>query len=306
MNALSVGVDVGGTKISAALVDHEARVSERVTMPTPAAEGRAAVVERIVAAVTQVLAACHVGREVLTIGIGTAGVVDPETGTIVASTDTIRDWAGTALGAEVSARTGLDVSVMNDVVAFLRGEALHGSARGASNAIAVTVGTGIGGAILADGMIIRGRRDAAGHLGHVAAPTHRRCSCGRTGHVEAIASGPAIAAEYSRLLGEDGLSVPDVVLRARSGDPAATRVLTQAGLALGLALGGVVNALAPDVVVLGGGVAFGAELFVDAVREALSSTVLPALADVRVELGSLGHDAVILGAVSVLAPGAPR
>jgi len=292
-----VGVDVGGTKIAVAYVDRDGGVSGRVQAPTPGAQGSAAVLDTVARLVGLVCAPTGSSAGVQ-VGVGTAGIVDPARGTIVGSTDAIRDWPGTQVADRLGAMTGHPVTVVNDVSAFLLAERAYGAARSLTQVLAVTVGTGIGGALLVDGRLLRGHRDVAGEVGHLVAPdaADRPCPCGRQGHVEAVASGPAMTADYARRTGHRGVQLPQIVDRERAGDAVARTVLQDGGAALGTTLGGIVNAVAPEVVVLGGGVVVGSDVYVRALREALRGAVLPTLADTRVTCGELGADATLVGA----------
>lgn len=293
-----IAVDLGGTKTTAGVVDADGQVRHCTTVATPASEGRDAVLAVVVTLVRDLAQAAP---QCQAVGIGTAGVVDPVHGVVTASTDSIAGWAGTHLAEHVTRSTGLPVQVVNDVVAWLHGERAHGAARGRSNVLAVTVGTGVGGALLVDGHVARGYRDIAGHIGHLTAPAAagRRCSCGRTGHVEAVASGPAMSAEYARRAGTTAVALPDVVRREAAGDDLAREVLADAGTALGEALGGLANAVAPELVLLGGGVVEGSATFMQALTRTLPLTTIPALGDVTVVAAALGGDAALVGAAAV-------
>ncbi|MEO3796129.1 ROK family protein [Nonomuraea sp. B10E15] len=293
---MRLGIDIGGTKIAAGLVTPEGTVLRRAYAPTPAAQGPGAVVR----------AAARLARElgldgVTCAGVGTAGVVDPAGRKIAGATDAIRDWAGTPLAQLLETELDLPVLVRNDVHAFLAGE-LAGSPWRA--ALGVTVGTGIGGALALDGRVVTGVRGAAGHVGHVPVPEAAglACSCGAEGHVEAVASGPAMTAALDRERGR-GLraDLRRVVGAAGEGDADALGVLARGGRALGRALAGVVNVWDPDVVILGGGVLAAGELYLAPLRAALAAGVLPVLADVPVVTARLGDDAVLVGAAAAAA-----
>ena len=239
----TVAVDVGGTKIRAgSVIDGE--LAHVRSVPTPATSGAQAVLDTI-AEVTAAVVAEASGSHGATsgmgsdgtvepisggagsgsvrtgsdaefawrIGVGAAGVIDPATGTVVSATDSLPGWAGTDLVAELTARTGLPIRVVNDVHAHALGEAAAGASRSTRSSLLVAAGTGIGGGFITDGHLLTGRNSAAGHIGHVpsAAAAGLPCPCGGTGHVEAIASGPAILNTYRRLVdasAEPGPSEP--------------------------------------------------------------------------------------------------
>ncbi|MFB6550800.1 ROK family protein [Streptomyces sp. NPDC056405] len=292
----ALGLDIGGTKVQAGVIGEDGRVLARRSAPTPAAEGPDAVLTTAVALARDVLAETG---PVHAAGLGTAGVVAPDGRSIAHATDALPGWAGTPVADRLEAALGLPFTVLGDVQAFLAGEAVAGGARGADVAVGVMAGTGIGGAVLVGGEVLRGATGAAGHLGHVPVPAAagEPCPCGRTGHVEAVASGPAMTARFRRMRPTTPVADLRVVASlAAEGDPDAVRVLTDGGHALGTALGGVVATLDPGVVVIAGGVLGSGPWYLNALRDALSLATLPSLAGVTVRRAERGSDAVLLGA----------
>ena len=259
------------------------------------------------------------------IGIGAAGVIDPVAGTVVSATDSLAGWAGTRLVDELEARTRLRVRAVNDVHAHALGEAAAGASRGTHSSLLVAAGTGIGGGIIWDSRLVTGRNSAAGHIGHLPAPAASGlpCPCGGTGHVEAIASGPAILATYRRLLAReqpsaedapapppDTTSVPgttavpgpattrDLAAAASAGDRVAKRAFEIGARVLGAALGGIANLVSPEVIVIGGGLAETDETWWAPLREAFAAELIPATAGTPLRKAELGQDAALLGAAS--------
>ncbi|MGW6414602.1 ROK family protein [Streptomyces sp. NPDC055055] len=288
---LVAGIDIGGTKTAAGLVDPHGTLLARHTLPTPAADGPAAVVAAAVRAVREL------GGPVAAVGVGSAGVVDPVSGRIVSATDALPGWAGTELRRELEDALGVPVAVDNDVHAHALGEAWLGAAAGRRHVLLVAVGTGIGASSLIDGRVHHGARSVAGHAGHVPVPAAAGvvCTCGGTGHAEAVASGPALLAAYARSEGPVA-SLAEVSARAAAGEEAARRVLAWGAKALGEALGGIVNMTDPELVLVGGGVSgCGAEWW-EPLREAFAAELLPPLRDVPLLPGALGGDAAVLGA----------
>ncbi|MEU5366845.1 ROK family protein [Streptomyces sp. NPDC005925] len=292
-----VGIDIGGTTTTAAVVDNGHRIRTRRTAPTPAARGAEAVLADAVRLAVAALA--DAAAPVAAVGVGTAGVVGRDGRTVTAATDALPGWAGMPLADRLEQALGLPTTVLGDVQAFLAGEALSGAAAGARIAVGVMAGTGIGGAVWAGGGVLRGATGAAGHLGHVSVPGAEalRCPCGATGHVEAVASGPAMTRRFQRIRPEDRVrDLRDIAALAAAGDAVAREVLTTGGRALGIALGGVVSTLDPDVVVVSGGVLDSGPWYGTALSTTLAGAALPALADVRVTPAALGADAVLVGA----------
>ena len=314
-----VGVDLGGTKTAAALVLPDARVLCEVTAATPARDGAAAVVATVVALVDRVRAdaATHGLPAPRLLGVGSAGVIDSDAGTVVSATDALPGWAGTPLARRLGTATGLEVHVLNDVHAHALGEARSGAGAGRDPVLLVAAGTGVGGALVVGGEVLGGAHGAAGHLGHVASPGAGEitCTCGAVGHLEAIASGPAVVATHRRLGGTSS-DARDVVVAALAGDPLATRAVDLAADALGRALGGWVNTFDPEVVVLTGGLASAGGHWWSRVVQAAGRELVPAVRDVPVVPAALGARAALVGAAlfareragrSVLTPaGGPR
>jgi glucokinase len=257
-----VAADLGGTNIRTGLVI-ERRVVWSDRIPTPASEGASAVLAALAGAVVAaVRRARDEGVAVVAVGIGSAGVVDSEHGTITSSTGIIPGWAGSRVGSAVEVASGLPVAVLNDVHAHAFGEALAGAGRGHRHVLMVTAGTGIGGAQVVDGAVVTGAHGVGGHVGHVpvAQAAGVRCPCGRTGHVEGIASGIVLPGRFAAAGGGGQLTAPEIVALAErdGGDNdwrAARDVVDAAADGLGDAIGGAVNLLDPSCVILGGGMA---------------------------------------------------
>ncbi|AMM20180.1 hypothetical protein AX769_08390 [Frondihabitans sp. PAMC 28766] len=291
-----LGIDLGGTKIAAAFVHGDGRVHLRHTAATPANSGAGAVLDAIVGLAREVLdtegaetpAGC---------GIGAAGVIDPKTGSVVSATDSLPGWSGTPLRSELERRLGLPVTAINDVQAHALGEAVRGAGAGHGTVLTIAAGTGIGGALVVDGRLLAGRHGAAGHYGHIASPAAigRPCPCGGTGHVEAVASGPALHALYA----ESGGSAADaleVFALAADGDARAVSAVDRAASALGSMIGGLVNEIDPDLVVLGGGLAGSGETWWSAADAAARSEMLPFLRSCAIVPARLALDSAIVGA----------
>lgn len=290
MTAPTVGVDIGGTKTAAALVGPRGEVLARREAPTPARSGPDAVLDTAAGLAADLLTRAGAGP----VGVGSAGTVDPATGSIRYATDSLPGWAGTPVADALTARLGRPVRVTNDVNAAALGECWAGAGRGRAQVLLVAVGTGLGGALVRDGRVEAGTRGAAGEVGHLPAPgaERLRCGCGRYGHLEAIASGTGLAAAYAIATGTraTGRTVAD---RAAAGDPVARQVVDRAGTILGAALAGLVALLDPAAVLVAGGAA-GALL--PAASAAYWAELPAGWADVPLLPAALGADAVLVGA----------
>ncbi|MFD3628150.1 ROK family protein [Streptomyces sp. NPDC058698] len=322
-----IGLDLGGTKIAAALVADDDTVLARHSLPTPATAGAEAVLDALAKEARAVWV-----PGVTAIGVAAAGVIDPVTGTVTSATDTIRGWTGTALAAGLAARTGLPVACDNDVRAAAAtelsgpgtrgdGPATRGDGPGtrgdgpgtrgdgpatrgdgpATTMIYVAVGTGVGGAVAVDGRMLHGAAGIAGHLGHLPSPEAEGlpCTCGATGHLEAIAAGPGITAHYTRMSGLPADRLERVAARAAEGEPHATAAIVLGARAVGRALGGLANTLGADRVVVGGGVPRIGARYLDALSSAFTAELMPPLRKLRPVPPRGGPDAAVLGAAAL-------
>ncbi|MEU1396027.1 ROK family protein [Micromonospora zamorensis] len=293
-------LDIGGTKTAAALVTRHGAVVHRATAPTPGRAGATAILDTAADLVDR-LRARATGTRVRAVGVGSAGVIDHRTGLVLSATDALAGWAGTDLRRRLRELLDLPVAVINDVHAHALGETRHGVAAGHQTTLFLAVGTGIGASFVVDGTVLAGAHSAAGHAGHQPSPYAGQlpCTCGGQGHLEAIASGPGLAQEYTRRTGQPVDDLRSVAARAADGDATAREVVLLGGAAVGSAVGGLVNMLDPAAVVIGGGVAGLGDLWWQALRDAVRRETLPSLVDVPVLASTLGSDAPLLGAASL-------
>lgn len=302
--------DVGGTKISAAVIDVEGRIAYRKTVPTQASDGIAAVTERL-AGVMHELARAGKDLQPRACGIAVPGLIDAAAGEIrfAANLPGTRNYP---LRQRLEEKLRMPVFIDNDLRLHALGESRFGAAKGCQNFLFVAVGTGVGGAIFLDGRPYRGARHSAGEIGHIpieAGPTALACACGRRGCLEAYASGPAIAAYFKRRAVETGLELatPETSLKEitqwleRSGPigELAHEAVAFGGSALGRGLGIAANLLDPELIVLGGGVAQAGEIWWNAMRHAMDEITLNRFEDSAIQLSQLGEDAALLGAAAL-------
>jgi glucokinase len=302
-----IGVDAGGTKLLAGALAGDSEVHHRVYRGWGGGD-REEVLATMVEAVAEVRRAVPDARAV---GFGIPSLVDFGSRTSVASVHLPLD--GVPFGSLMSERVGLPVHVDNDVNLALLGELRAGAARGARSAVMLTIGTGIGGAIAVDGRIYRGADGAAGELGHMTVDLGGppcQGNCPNRGCLEVMASGQAIGREGARVaaqqpssalgraLAQDvpitGLLVTDLAL---GGDRDACAVLALIGERLGAGLVGIVNALNPELVVIGGGAARAGDLLLGPARRVVAERALrPSRETARIVPAALGEDAGVIGA----------
>jgi glucokinase len=312
-----IGVDLGGTKTAAGVVSSSGEVLFSNTIPTLNRAGGEAILDATAALVAGLVGrAADAGLTVSGVGIGSAGVIDAVAGSVVSATDAIRGWAGTPLVSGLSARLGLSVRAVNDVHAHALGEAWIGAAAGSSSSLMVAFGTGVGGSFVLDSAPVLGHHFVGGHVGHFASPFAAfegrpvPCVCGSAGHVEAIASGPAIHESFLRFGGSaaeaaDTRGVFELAKKTHDGGAAAAaaRAAVELGaVAAGQAVGGLINILDPETVVISGGLADSGELWWKPMEAALRQELLAPLLAVPVVRAALGNSAAIVGAAKLVLP----
>ncbi|MFZ0042722.1 MAG: ROK family protein [Solirubrobacteraceae bacterium] len=249
-----VAIDLGGTGMKGSLIDRAGRSGPVRRRPTPVAGGPEAVVEAVLSLAEELRDAEE--SETVTAGLAVPGLVDEERGFVRAAANL--GWREVDLGSLAQRRLAMPVVVNHDVRAAALAEGLVGAARGVSDYVLLTLGTGIGAAIVIGGRAYTGANGLGGELGHVAvAPDGPMCGCGRRGCLEAIASASAVVRRYRELGGDDqAVSTAERVIDlAADGDPCAERVWEQAIDALAGAIADYVTLLDPELVVIGGGMA---------------------------------------------------
>ena len=308
---LAIGVDIGGTKVAAGVVDQDGRILARVRRDTPAQDP--AKTEDVIADCIRELAADH---DVEAAGLGAAGFVDAARSTVLFAPNLA--WRNEPLRAAVEQRTGLPVVVENDANAAAWAETRFGAGHGQPFTVTLTVGTGLGGGVVLAGELVRGAFGAAAEVGHmILVPEGRPCGCGLRGCWEQYASGRALVREArdraaespesaSLLLelanGQPGsITGPMVTLGAVAGDPVALQSFRAVGNWLGHGMADLAAILDPRVFIIGGGVSEAGELLVGPAREAfqvkLTARGHRPIASVRV--AQLGQDAGLIGAADL-------
>jgi glucokinase len=308
----TLGVDLGGTKIKLAVVDADGTVVASHKHPTGADRPAEMVVEDIVACVKDKLGAVATKAEAL--GIGVAGQVDTETGIVHTSPNL--GWEDIPLQQKLEDALGIPVTITNDVRAVLWGEWKHGAGQGIDDLVVVFVGTGIGGSVLSGGQVLIGDQGSAGELGHTTLIAGGRpCHCPNRGCLEAYAGGWAIAERaqeavrvdetagqrFIDLAGSiDAITAETLDKAYEQGDALAKQLVEETGFYLGAGLTGIVNALNPRRLVLGGGVIEGVPVLVELVDAVIQQYAMEvARQHLSVVRSALGGDAGVIGAATL-------
>ncbi len=332
---LVIGVDLGGTQTRAAVVRDGAIVA-RVSHSTPAAEGPAAVIAGIIAAIHEVMEQAEIGlSDIRGIGLGAPGPLDSRTG-VVFEPPNLHGWHDVPLGDELRRSFAVRVAIGNDANLAGLAEYRYGAGRGTSDMIFMTVSTGIGGGIIIDGKIVEGVTGTAGEVGHMVIdmrPDAPRDNLGHIGCLEALASGTAIARDANALIasgrgqgimaahrelaardpaaerlatsealpgtGITEVSARDVSEAAKRGDAEAVALMRGAAVAIGVGCANLVNIFNPEAIIIGGGVSKAGDLLFEPVREAMRQRAFARPANaVRITPAQLGDDMGLIGAAA--------
>jgi glucokinase len=320
LDGFVIGVDVGGTKVAAGLVDHSGEIFSQTRTPMMpngnAAVGLAAVTSAIDSMSARSVNDPKTQGFIRGIGICSPGPLDPKTGVVI-NPPNVPCWRNFPLAAEVAHIYRVPVKVDNDANAAALAEAQWGAGRGYGNVFYATIGTGIGTGIVFEGRIYHGRTGAAGEGGHVSIDYRGpRCGCGKPGCIEILASGPAIAKRARAKLATDPgrrsvlldlangnieAVTSELVGQAHAaGDPVAKEVLQETVEVLSLWLGNTVDLLEPDVIILGGGVAAMLSPFFDEIRNRLPSCCINSRCqEIPLVQARYGADAGIAGGAAL-------
>jgi glucokinase len=310
----ALGIDIGGTFTKMVVLGDDHRVLQEGRIDTQAAAGPESLVDRAAVACRDLCASAKLeATAARAVGVGVAGLVNATTGVLVAAPN-LAGWEGFAVADAFATAFDCPAAVENDANAFAFGEATLGAGMGCDPVALITLGTGVGGGLVAGGRIVHGRHGYAGEFGHMALTVDQgpRCACGQRGCVEAylrsshvVALALELAANaaetpsptLARALAAGEATARTVGEAAREGDPVALAVFRQLGRYLGMAIANIISAFNPQVVIAGGGVALAGEVLLTVARATALARVLPPLAaDVSILPAALGDRGGVLGA----------
>jgi glucokinase len=297
-----LGLDIGGTKLAAGVVDDTGRVCSFRVESTRPEEGAERGLERLFALGRDAVAEAGLDLATLaSVGIGSGGPLDALGGTLIAPPH-LPGWLDVPVVALAEEAFGLPVVLENDATAAAAGEHRYGAGAGTSHMIYLTISTGVGGGIVLDGRLYRGATGNGGELGHVTVDcAGRHCrGCGRRGCLEAYVSGTSIS-ERAREAGMGDVTASEVAAAARTGDDVATAVWDATTEALGCGLTSIVNLFEPQLVVLGGGVVSGTgEQLLAPVRDQVRREAMaPAGRAAQIVGSALGREVGVVGAAAI-------
>lgn len=309
--AYAIGIDVGGTRIAAGLVERKGRIVREAKLLTPKAAGPFGIVDAIVGMIDEITLGVH-PTEIAGVGMGIPAQVDFVRQSVEFSTNL--PLGGVDVRGLVMSRLKYPVTVDNDGHTAALGESRFGAAKGIKDFVMVTLGTGVGGGIFIGGKLMRGSRGFGGEVGHVVIDVDGPpCPCGGKGHLESYAARPAIirdarlaASSYhgssiTLLAGGDvdAITAETVIAGANAGDEAAVEIMGHVGDMLGEALVGIVNMLNPQAIVIGGGIGESCPLVSTRAAARVAAEALAGRRDVKVLMAELGNDAGVAGAAAL-------
>lgn len=292
MNKYIIGLDVGGTKIAAGTVNGRGKIVKKIVIPTETRRGKKIILKNILTAASKVWL-----PGVKAIGLAMAGQCDRRRGVFLSGPNFPKNFKNIALTKILENNFHVPASLDNDARAFTLVEAIYGAGRRYKNVIGVTVGTGIGGGVIIGGHLMRGKNNLAGELGHMTldAESSLRCSCGRFGHFEALASGTAMVNIYKKTTGKT-LNTFEIEEKYKNGDKTAKKVFAMVSSYLALGLANLAQILNPDVIVIGGGLSKIPNLWPAALREFRKRVIYKSLKNTPIVKAKLGDDTGIIGA----------
>ena len=305
----AIGIDFGGTTIKSAVIQDGRVLAHGEVIDTQLY----ADAESLIAAMLQVIATLRAAHpEVAAVGVGLPGLVDSVNGTVHALTN-VAGWNDVPLRAILAERTGLVAIIENDAKAMAYGEWKYGAAKDGRHVLCITLGTGVGGALILDGRLYRGAQLAAGEIGH-ASIDYRGLPgpYGNPGGLEEYVGNQQIAARAAQLYREAGRAVPvekctplDLERAARGGDAIACGLWEAVGFEIGCALANVIWLLNPDAIVIGGGVAKAGDLLFDPIRRTIRERTQSLYHEnLRIVPAALGNEAGMIGCAALAAEAA--
>lgn len=310
MTEMIIGLDIGGTTVKLGIINGSGSIMEKWEIPTNTADEGIAIVDDIFDSITDKLETLSIDKnEIIGIGVGAPGFIDIPTGFVYEAVNI--GWKNFDLGGLLKERFHLPVFINNDANVAVLGENWKGAGNQSRNLIAVTLGTGVGGGIIANGKILDGVNGTAGEIGHITVKSDGyRCNCGLHGCLETIASATGIVRQAKDKIAEypesdlakyykecERLTTKDIFELAGKGDQLCEQILNRTADVLGSVIANIGLIINPSMVLIGGGVSKAGKPLLDLINEAFVRYALPRVSDVcEMKIAELGNDAGIIGA----------
>ncbi|MEG1334175.1 MAG: ROK family protein [Bacteroides sp.] len=310
MNKYVIGIDLGGTSVKYALIDEEGNFLFEGKLPSYAEVSAEAVIGQLTKAIEEVTAFAATNRwGVSGIGLGTPGIVDATGRIVLGGAENIKGWENLPLANRLELATGLPTRLANDANLMGLGETMYGAGRGATDVLFLTVGTGIGGAVIIDGKLFTGFGGRGTELGHVPLIANgEACACGSVGCLEHYASTTALVRRFTQRSTEMGRTYAgeeingELIVRLyKAGDALATECLDEHCDYLGHGIAGFINIFSPQRVVIGGGLSEAGSFYIDKLRErAQRYAIADCALNTEIMAAELGNKAGCMGAASLV------
>jgi glucokinase len=308
-DARALAIDLGGTQIRAALIDRQGHIHRRASEPTKANTGPDAVIGQIAALAAKVCEDLH-RQDIIGAGISSPGPLDTYKG-VALSVPTLAGFQNYPLREKLADALEMTVALENDGIAAAIGEWQYGAGKGFANIVYVTVSTGIGGGIIVDNHVLRGRQGMAGHVGHMSIMhAGELCCCGNRGCFEAYASGTALAQRAARAAAADGktalgkhghpIDAAAVFAAAENGDALAKALVDEEADFLGQGFVSLLHLYSPDMLIIGGGISNQFSVLRSRIETAIHQYAMPSFREVPVVRAGLGDNSGIMGAASLV------
>lgn len=309
----AIGIDIGGTSIKYSLVEETGKPLFENKIPSQATISREAVIAQISDAIQDAIGFANSEKiKVSGIGIGTPGIIDNTQRTILGGAENIKGWENLKLADILEKEFNLPVLLANDANAMALGETLYGAGQGCENIVFLTIGTGIGGAIIINGKLYSGYDNRGGELGHVPFIANgKQCACGSTGCFEAYASTSALINRFmeqttdtDKKLSREEINGELIVRLYKEGDPIAKNCMEEHCDFVGHGIAGFINIFSPELVIVGGGISESGEFYIEKIRKnAFRYAMADCAINTKIVAAKLGNKAGYIGAASLFFKG---
>ena len=306
----AIGIDLGGTSVKYALIDREGVFHFQGKLPSKADESAEAVISQILCAIKETVDYANKNNcEIAGIGLGTPGIVDETNRIVLGGAENIKGWENLNLADILEKETGLNVIMGNDANLMGLGETRFGAGKGTQNVVFVTVGTGIGGAVVIDGKLFNGYANRGTELGHIPLIANGEdCACGSVGCLEHYASTSALVRRFTKAANEQHLNIPEaeingelIVKLYKEEDPLAVECLEEHCDYLGHGIAAFINIFSPQRIVIGGGLSEAGDWYIQKVSDkAMKYCIKDCAVNTTIMAAALGNKAGSLGAASLV------
>lgn len=316
MSKKLIGIDLGGTTVKLAILTESGEIQKKWSILTDISEEGSKIIPSIINSINEHIDRYNMSKDdFIGIGMGSPGTVDREKGTVIGAYNL--NWKSSqSVKSQIESETGIAFAIDNDANVAALGERWKGAGENEDDMVFLTLGTGVGGGIVAEGKLLHGTVGAAGEVGHITVePDGYLCTCGKKGCLETVASATGVvrlARDYAdkfagdsklKLVIDDGqlVTAKDVFDYAKKNDDLAVIVIDKVAFYLGLACGNIANILNPSTIVIGGGVSNAGQFLIDKIQDYFDTFTFPSVRDsCKIRLALLGNDAGVIGASSLI------